>query len=126
MNNIDVNEVASISVLKDASATAVFGVKGANGVILITTKRGIVGKTKLSFNYTATGKSLSRQPDKLDSYGAMMAKNEIIEREGVLNEPSWNAYVPVEIVQRYQRRSEERRVGKACVSTCRSRWSPDL
>src|SRR3546814_226879 len=39
----------------------------------------------------------------LDSYGAMMAKNEIIEREGVLNEPSWNAYVPYEIVQRYQR-----------------------
>src|SRR5690606_34612694 len=41
MNNIDVNEVASVSVLKDASATAVFGVKGANGVVLITTKRGV-------------------------------------------------------------------------------------
>jgi len=103
MNNIDVNEVASISVLKDASATAVFGVKGANGVILITTKRGSVGKTKLSFNYTTTGKMLSKQPSKLDSYEAMMAKNEIIEREGVLNEPSWNAYVPYEIVQRYRR-----------------------
>ncbi|GAA5224942.1 TonB-dependent receptor [Membranihabitans marinus] len=102
MNNIDVNEVASISVLKDASATAVFGVKGANGVILITTKRGVEGKTKLSFNYTTTGKTLSKQPDKLDSYAAMMAKNEIIEREGVLNEPSWNAYVPYDIVTRYQ------------------------
>ncbi len=103
MNNIDVNEVASISVLKDASATAVFGVKGANGVILITTKRGVEGKTKLSFNYTTTGKMLSKQPDKLDSYAAMMAKNEIIEREGVLNEPSWNAYIPYEVVQRYRR-----------------------
>ena len=103
MNNIDVNEVASISVLKDASATAVFVVKGANGVILITTKRGSVGKTKLSFNYTTTGKMLSKQPSKLDSYEAMMAKNEIIEREGVLNEPSWSAYVPYEIVQRYRR-----------------------
>ena len=39
MNNIDISEVASISILKDASATAVYGVKGANGVILITTKR---------------------------------------------------------------------------------------
>ncbi|MEE4285627.1 MAG: TonB-dependent receptor [Mariniphaga sp.] len=103
MNNIDVNEVESISVLKDASATAVFGVKGANGVILITTKRGVEGKTKLNFNYTTTGKMLSRQPDKLDSYAAMMAKNEMIEREGVLNEPSWDAYVPYEIVQRYRR-----------------------
>lgn len=102
MNNVDVNEVESISVLKDASATAVFGVKGANGVILITTKRGEAGKTKLSFNYTTTGKILSKQPEKLDSYAAMMAKNEIIEREGVLNESSWGAYVPYEIVGRYQ------------------------
>ncbi len=103
MNNIDVNEVASISVLKDASATAVFGVKGANGVILITTKRGSEGKTTLNFNYTTTGSMLSKQPSKLDSYAAMMAKNEIIEREGVLNEPSWGAYVPYEIIQRYRR-----------------------
>lgn len=103
MNNVDVNEVESISVLKDASATAVFGVKGANGVILITTKRGQEGKTRLNFNYTTTGIMLSRQPDKLDSYAAMMAKNEIIEREGVLNEPSWGSYVPYEIVQRYRR-----------------------
>jgi TonB-linked SusC/RagA family outer membrane protein len=102
MNNIDVNEVASISVLKDASATAVYGVRGANGVILITTKRGTEGKTVLNFNYTSTAIMLSKQPDKLDSYAAMMAKNEMIEREGVLNEPSWNAYVPHEIVQRYR------------------------
>lgn len=103
MNNVDVNEVASISVLKDASATAVFGVKGANGVILITTKRGQTGKTKLDFNYTATGNMVSKLPDKLDSYEAMMLKNEIIEREGVMNEPSWGAYVPYEIVQRYRK-----------------------
>lgn len=103
MNNIDVNEVATLSVLKDASATAVFGVKGANGVILITTKRGSEGKTTLNFNYTASGTMLSKQPKKLDSYAAMMAKNEIIEREGVLNQPSWDAYVPYEIVQRYRR-----------------------
>ncbi len=102
MNNIDVNEVATISVLKDASATAVFGVKGANGVILITTKRGAEGKTTLNFNYTTTGTMLSKQPEKLDSYAAMMAKNEIIEREGVMNEPSWSAYVPYDIVTRYR------------------------
>lgn len=44
-NDVDVNEIESISVLKDASATAVYGVKGANGVILVTTKRGENKKT---------------------------------------------------------------------------------
>lgn len=48
-NSIDPNEIADISILKDASATAVFGVRGANGVILITTKRGEEGKTNISF-----------------------------------------------------------------------------
>ena len=46
MSQIDPNEIESITVLKDASATAVFGVRGANGVILITTKRGAEGKAK--------------------------------------------------------------------------------
>ncbi len=50
MSNVDVNEVQSISILKDASATAVFGVKGANGVILITTKRGEEGKQTSHFH----------------------------------------------------------------------------
>lgn len=103
MNNVDVNEVASISVLKDASATAVFGVKGANGVILITTKRGQVGKTSLDFNYTTMGQMVSKLPEKLDSYEAMMAKNEMIEREVPLREASWGDYVPYEIVQRYKK-----------------------
>lgn len=48
MSQIDPNEIESITVLKDASATAVFGVRGANGVILITTKRGAKGKAKIS------------------------------------------------------------------------------
>lgn len=49
---IDANEIESVSVLKDASATAVFGVEGANGVILVTTKRGKEGKAKITFSST--------------------------------------------------------------------------
>lgn len=49
-NNIDPSEIESISILKDASATAVYGVRGANGVLLITTKRGELGKPILSFS----------------------------------------------------------------------------
>ncbi len=103
MNNVDVNEVERISILKDASATAVFGVKGANGVILITTKRGEEGKTRLNFNYTVTGKMIAKQPAKMDSYDAMMTKNDVIEREGVLSEVSWDAYVPYRIIERFKK-----------------------
>jgi TonB-linked SusC/RagA family outer membrane protein len=49
-NNIDPNEVESISILKDASATAVYGVRGANGVLIITTKRGKIGKPQVSYS----------------------------------------------------------------------------
>lgn len=49
-DNLDPNEIENISILKDASATAVYGVRGANGVILVTTKRGGVGKPKVSFS----------------------------------------------------------------------------
>lgn len=102
MENIDVNEVESISVLKDASATAVFGVKGANGVILITTKRGKLGKPQLTFSYNATALFVSRLPEKLDSYNTLRLKNEAIEREVVLNETSWADYTPMDIVERYR------------------------
>ncbi|MEC3880126.1 SusC/RagA family TonB-linked outer membrane protein [Parapedobacter sp. 10938] len=47
---IEASDIESISVLKDASATAVYGVRGANGVVLVTTKRGAVGKSKINFN----------------------------------------------------------------------------
>ncbi|HZY24766.1 MAG TPA: SusC/RagA family TonB-linked outer membrane protein, partial [Bacteroidales bacterium] len=49
-NNIDPNEIESISILKDASATAVYGVRGANGVLIIKTKRGTLGKPQISFS----------------------------------------------------------------------------
>src|SRR5690606_16220137 len=55
-NNIDPNEIESISILKDASATAVYGVRGANGVLIITTKRGTTGRPQfnVSSNFAFT------------------------------------------------------------------------
>ena len=50
MNTLTVDEVESISVLKDAAATAMYGMDGANGIILVTTKRGKAGKTRVKFN----------------------------------------------------------------------------
>lgn len=102
MNDIDVNEVASISVLKDASATAVFGVKGANGVILITTKRGEIGKAKLSVKASNTFKYLSKASKLSEAYTSLLWKNQGIENEVSVNEPSWGNYMPYDEVLNYK------------------------
>lgn len=107
MENIDVNEVETISVLKDASATAVFGVKGANGVILITTKRGRSGKPEMTVNYNSTALMVSRLPQKLGSYDTRRLQNEIIEREVGLSPGSWVDYTPIEILERYRSNNPE-------------------
>ena len=67
-SQLDANEIESISVLKDASATAVFGVRGANGVILVTTKRGSVGKASVTASANAAVQTISKFIDFADSY----------------------------------------------------------
>ncbi len=62
LGNLDMNEVESFDVLKDAASSAIYGSRGANGVILITTKQGKAGKTKFSYN-TYTGFKEARQSD---------------------------------------------------------------
>lgn len=81
LSSVDISSVESISVLKDASATAVYGVKGANGVILVTTKRGQEGKAKIDVGFNATLKAPSKLPNKYDSYDALMLRNQVVERE---------------------------------------------
>ena len=80
---LDPNEVESITVLKDASATAVFGVRGANGVILVTTKRGTSGKAKVNFSTTYAWQMPSRVPEFADSYGYANAYNNAQLHDGV-------------------------------------------
>ena len=89
MSGIDINSVESISVLKDASATAVFGVKGANGVILITTKRGQEGKATINATASMTMKMPSKLPNKLDSYDSFQLRNNAVEHELGLTPESW-------------------------------------
>ncbi len=83
IRTIDVNEVESISVLKDASATAVFGVRGANGVLIITTKRGKVGKPELSVNVTQSYSRLTREPEMPGSVEYMNLRNEALMNDGL-------------------------------------------
>ena len=102
MNGLDINSVQSISVLKDASATAVFGVKGANGVILITTKRGSAGKANINITMNTVMKVPSRLPGKLDSYDALAVRNLAIERELGTSPASWDKYVPYAELNKYR------------------------
>lgn len=85
-SQLDPNEVEDITVLKDASATAVFGVRGANGVILVTTKRGSEGKAKVSFSTSAALQLPTRIPDFANSYDYANAFNNAQLRDGVLEE----------------------------------------
>ncbi|MDR6568162.1 TonB-dependent receptor [Chitinophaga ginsengisegetis] len=62
-NNINPNDIQSVEILKDAAATAIYGSRGANGVILITTKRGAEGKSRFNFNmYTGVADIPKRLP----------------------------------------------------------------
>lgn len=102
INNVDFNDIENLSVLKDASATAVYGVQGANGVILITTKRGKKGKAKLSLQANTTMKIVSRLPEKLDAYSAILEANSSIMRELPFASSSWNRIRPLAIADKYR------------------------
>jgi len=102
MNSVDIGSVESVSVLKDASATAVFGVKGANGVILITTKRGREGKADIRFTANTTMKLPSKLASKFDSYDAIRIRDLAIENELGVSPNSWNSYVPYSELNKYR------------------------
>lgn len=73
--SIDPNEVADISVLKDASATAVFGAKGANGVIIVVTKNGQEGKPKMDLSYSSGFSNPINMARHVDAYTTMSTMN---------------------------------------------------
>lgn len=102
MSSVDIHSVESISVLKDASATAVYGVKGANGVILITTKRGSEGKPVINVSGNAIMKIPSKLPGKYDSYDALMARNMAAEHELNINPASWSDINTMDFISNYR------------------------
>lgn len=81
LNNIDPAEIESFSVLKDASASAVYGVRGANGVIIINTKRGEIGKPKVSVRLDQGITKLGKLPEFVGSADYLNLLNEIARDE---------------------------------------------
>jgi TonB-linked SusC/RagA family outer membrane protein len=80
--NLDPNEIESVSVLKDASATAVFGVRGANGVILVTTRRGVEGKAKVSITSSYGTQAPTRMVDQANAYEWVTYYDESLTNDG--------------------------------------------
>jgi TonB-linked SusC/RagA family outer membrane protein len=76
ISKIDPNEVESISILKDASATAVFGVRGANGVVMVTTRRGQPGKSRLSITVDQSMQKFLAKADRLHSWEFAELRNQ--------------------------------------------------
>ena len=83
MNDVDPEEIESITVLKDASATAVFGVRGANGVILITTKRGSEGKAKISASTSWGILTPTKMVEQANSYEYATFYNQMRANDGL-------------------------------------------
>lgn len=96
-NDVDVNEIESVSVLKDASATAVYGVKGANGVILITTKRGENKKTVVNFSANFGFKQPTTKLEWADYPTSMKMYNEAVANDGL-----WDKAIPESTISAWQ------------------------
>jgi TonB-linked SusC/RagA family outer membrane protein len=75
-NQLDPEDIESVTVLKDASSTAVYGVRGGNGVIIITTKPGVVSEPKFTFDYYEGVSRFTQLPKLVDAYQYMDAVNE--------------------------------------------------
>lgn len=76
INDLDPSDIESFSVLKDASATAVYGVRGANGVVVITTKSGKAGKLRINFKTNLIMSESARMPEYADAYSYAQLANE--------------------------------------------------
>nr|MUH41560.1 SusC/RagA family TonB-linked outer membrane protein [Zobellia laminariae] len=97
LNAINPNDIQSIEVLKDADATAIYGSRGANGVVLITTKKGKSGKTRFDANINTSLGEVSNFLDLMDTQQYLEVRREGISNDGVgdlLSEPALDFFWP--------------------------------
>ncbi|WP_186826900.1 TonB-dependent receptor [Seonamhaeicola algicola] len=105
-NDIDPNEIESISVLKDASATAVFGVKAANGVVVITTKRGKKGETKVSI----TSSWGIKEPTMNTNYYADYPTTLEAFNQAAMNDRKYESLVPQSVIDTWRDPNRDKRL----------------
>lgn len=91
LNTLDPSIIESVEILKDADATAIYGSRGANGVILITTKKGALGKTKMSIDVSNSIISITKFMDLLNTDQYIKMRKQAFENDGITDYPI-NAY----------------------------------
>lgn len=97
INNINPSDIESIEILKDADATSIYGSRGSNGVVLITTKKGKSGKTTIQVNQSAGFSRVSKKLDLLNSDQYLEMRVEAITNDGFasfLEDPSFDGFFP--------------------------------
>ena len=90
LSQLNVNEVESVTILKDAATTSIYGLKGANGVLVVTTRRGRIGKPRINVTAETGINKVIRMPKFLDSYSTALLRN-----EAVLNDAYGSSQAPV-------------------------------
>lgn len=91
LNTLNPSDIESMDVLKDASATAIYGARGANGVIIVTTKKGIQGKTRVTYDGYAGVKVPNYLPDMMTAQEFYRAYNDVVIAEKPGASPTWTA-----------------------------------
>lgn len=90
-NQVSPEDIESIEILKDAAATAIYGARGANGVILITTKKGSAGKISVDYSYHLSGKVLYNPWKLMDAEGTIAYAMKMWEANGSAGDPPYTA-----------------------------------
>jgi TonB-linked SusC/RagA family outer membrane protein len=89
LNALNVNDIETVDVLKDASATAIYGARGANGVVMITTKRGKEGKGTFSLSANYAIQQATGMPKLLNAAQYAALSNEMLQQAGMNVNPAW-------------------------------------
>ena len=89
LNNLNPQDIERLDVLKDASATAIYGSRGANGVVMITTRKGVSGTSRLSVSVNAAFSNASKKMNLLDAAGYAALSNDMLSQAGHNTNPDW-------------------------------------
>jgi TonB-linked SusC/RagA family outer membrane protein len=89
MNQLNMDDIESLQILKDASATAIYGSRGANGVVIVTSKRGTAGQSQVNFNYSYGVQQATNMIDVLNASQFAALHNDILSNAGVTKNPAY-------------------------------------
>lgn len=89
LNALNPQDIERLDVLKDASATAIYGSRGANGVVMITTRKGVAGTARLTVAANAAFSNVSKKMSLLDAAGYASLSNDMLSQAGHNTNPEW-------------------------------------